>query len=67
VYCAFEVGVAMALKKPIRIISLDGSSPPSFLQDVQAFDLQRLLIRKPWLTPVDGLLEAFLDAMGEGS
>jgi hypothetical protein len=66
VFCAFEAGSAIALGKSIRIISLDGSSPPSYLQDVQATDVCRLLKRKPWLTQEAGILESCLTAVTPG-
>ena len=62
VYCAFEIGMASALKKPIRIITLDGVAPPAFVSDIQATDVERMMTRKPWLDADDALLEAFLEA-----
>ena len=63
VFCAFEAGMALALGKPIHLISLDGQSPPVHLQHLQAIDANRLQRRKPWLTPQDALLEASLMAL----
>ena len=62
VYCAFEMGMAIALKKDIRIVTLDGVSPPAFVSDIQAIDIERLVARKPWLDESDGLLDAMLEA-----
>jgi len=61
-FCAFEVGMAMALEKRIGVVSIDDHSPPPYLQDLQAASVPRLLSRKPWLTADDGLLETILDA-----
>jgi hypothetical protein len=66
VFCAFEAGMALALGKPIHVISLDGQSPPVHLQHLQAIDARRLQRRKPWLTQQDALLEASLTALNPG-
>jgi CDGSH-type Zn-finger protein len=60
IFCAFEVGVAHALSKPIYVISLDGTLPPVFLQHVQTVDLTRIQRRKPWLDRQDLLLEELI-------
>jgi len=60
VFCGFEAGMAMALDKPMHLVSLDGQRPPLHLQHLQAVDVQRLLERKPWLTSGDALLEALM-------
>ena len=62
-WCAFEAGMAVALGKPTRVVSLDGTPPPGFLSHVQMSDVPRLLQRKPWLEPEDALVEAFLAAV----
>ena len=62
-FCAFEAGVATALDKPIRIVSLDGGSPPTHLQKIQAMDVKRLRMRKPWLRPTEAVYEACLMAI----
>ncbi|MEM7114194.1 MAG: TIR domain-containing protein [Chloroflexota bacterium] len=59
-FCAFEIGMAYALNKPILILSLDGSRPPAFIQHIQAIDLPRIAQQKPWLTLADILLEELL-------
>jgi hypothetical protein len=63
VYCGFEAGMAAGLGKRIRVVSLDGSSPPAHLQDIQAAAVPRLMQRKPWLTRSDAILEATLEAV----
>lgn len=63
VYCSFEAGMAAALGKRIRIVSLDGSLPPAHLQDIQAAAVPRLMQRKPWLSRSDAILEATLEAV----
>ncbi len=63
VFCAFEVGFASALGKPIHVICLDSSTPPLYLENLQAVQTSRLRARKPWLGPSDALLEACLIAL----
>jgi len=65
VFCAFEVGYATALGKALHVIGLDTEGPPSHLSEVQAIDLSRLQVRKPWLGPTEALLEAFLTVLGD--
>tara|TARA_Y100001968_G_scaffold193583_1_gene177545 strand:+ start:4208 stop:4966 length:759 start_codon:yes stop_codon:yes gene_type:complete len=62
-FCAFEAGIAVALDKQIRIVTLDSSLPPSHLQNIQAMDVSRLRARKPWLSAEGALLEACLTAL----
>ena len=64
-YCAFEVGMATALGKPIRIIHLEERSTPPYLSHVQGGSIPRLLVRKPWLTDEEALLDGILDALGD--
>lgn len=66
-YCAFEVGQALALGKPCRVVSLDGTPPPAFVGHVQATDLRRHRARRPWLSEGEALVDALLDAMGLAS
>ncbi|MDG1480416.1 MAG: TIR domain-containing protein [Myxococcota bacterium] len=61
-WCAFEVGAAAAVGKPIRVISLDGQPPPSFVSHLQMFDVPRMLRQRPWLTQEDSVLEAILSS-----
>ena len=59
-FCSFEVGVATALGKPVRLVSLDGSRPPVFIQHLQTVDLERIARTRPWLERHDLLLEELL-------
>ncbi len=62
-FCAFEIGVAHALGKPMLLISLDGSAPPPFIQHMQVIDLPRILRQKPWLAFEDVLLDEMLSGL----
>ena len=66
-WCAFEVGAAVATNKPIRLISLDGTLPPSFIGHIQMLDVPRAMHQRPWLNVVDTLIEALLSRPEEGS
>ncbi|MCJ8347676.1 toll/interleukin-1 receptor domain-containing protein, partial [bacterium] len=59
VFCAFEAGMAKALKKNISIISLDGSAPSAYFQHLHMYDQPRLLQQKPWLTQKEVLIDIF--------
>jgi len=59
-WCAFELGVAVALGKPLQLVSLDGLPPPSFLAHLQMQDVPRMLLLRPWLEYEDALLESVL-------
>lgn len=59
-FCSFEAGMALALDKPIRLISLDGSRPPLFLAHLQCLDLALAASRRPWLSDDDRVLDALL-------
>ena len=52
--------MATALGKPVRLVSLDGSLPPVFIQHLQTADLERLGRSRPWLERHDLLLEELL-------
>lgn len=62
-FCAFELGMAHAIGKPIHIISLDGTMPPAYAQHLQAVDLPRLRRTRPWLDLDDLLAEQLLTAL----
>src|SRR6185295_2137333 len=64
-FCSFEIGVAYALRKPIRLLSLDGSPPPAFVQHMQFVDLPRLARQKPWLDIQDILVDELLKVLSE--
>lgn len=59
-WCAFEAGAAVALGKPVQVVSLDGKPPPSFLAHLQMQNVPRQRMLHPWLNEHDALLEAFL-------
>jgi len=59
-WCAFEAGAAVALGKPLQLVSLDGLPPPSFLAHLQMQSVPRSRVLHPWLDEEDSLLEALL-------
>jgi hypothetical protein len=59
-FCAFEIGMARALRKPILLVSIDDSQPPSYAQDIQMEMLSRYCGTKPWLTLEEGLVDCIL-------
>lgn len=59
-WCAFEAGAAVALRKPLRLLSLDGAPPPSFVGHLQMFDVPRAIRSRPWMTVEDALVEALI-------
>ena len=59
-FCAFEVGMARALDKEIRIISIDDTLPPSYAQDIQMISVPRYQRAHPWLSIEETLLECIL-------
>lgn len=61
-FCAYEIGYAQALDIPVRLVSLDGSKPPSYLQSVHMADCTRVLTQKPWLDFQAVLLEEILQS-----
>ena len=62
-FCSFEAGMAVALKKRIGVVALDGAAIPAFLQDLQAQDTRRIQGLRPWLNEEEALLEAFLSIL----
>ena len=62
-YCAYEVGLATALDKVIRVIRLDNASMPAYMSERQAIDLSRLRQRKPWLDDAASILDALIEAL----
>ena len=59
-FCAFEVGMARTLKKPILLVSVDDSFPPSYAQDLHMETLSRYCATRPWLTQKEALNEVVL-------
>lgn len=62
-FCGFEAGWARRAGKPLRILSLDGTPPPAFVGEVQAFDVVRYRSARPWLTEAEALTEGLLDCL----
>jgi len=62
-FCAFEAGLAVGKEKPLHVLSLDGAALPMHLQHLQALDVERLRMRRPWLSPSDAILEAMLSLL----
>jgi serine/threonine protein kinase len=62
-FCSFELGVASALGRELYVLSLDGSSPPVFIQHIQAIDVARIARTRPWLETGDVLLEELLKVL----
>ena len=54
-FCAFEIGLAQGLNKPIRPIMIDNTPPPLFLQHQNMPSLSRLILQQPWLSKSQGL------------
>ena len=63
-FCAWELGFAMASKKPLRVLRLDDTPLPAFIQHVHVQDLARLRNARPWLDEEEALLQAVLTALG---
>ena len=59
-FCAFEIGMARALQKKIRLISLDDTIPPSYAQDIQMISVPRYRASHPWLNEEEAILECVL-------
>ena len=59
-FCAFEIGMARAMNKPMLFISIDGSFPPSYAQDLHMETLARYCATHPWLTQEEALSEVIL-------
>ncbi len=62
-FCSFELGMAMALNKPIHLLSLDGSLPHVFAQHLQMADLPRLQRFQPWLSTEELLLQEMVKSL----
>ena len=59
-FCGFEVGMARALNKNIRMVSIDGAIPPSYAQDIQMLSVPRYMNTHAWLDFEEALLECML-------
>lgn len=62
-WCAFEAGAAVAWDKPVQLISLDGTLPPSYLAHLHMLDLPRARRLRPWLDEEDALIEALVSPL----
>ena len=64
-FCAFEIGMSHALEKNIVLFSLDGISPPAYIQHQQMHSLSRVQSHLPWLSPVEVLMHICTKALNE--
>lgn len=60
-YCAYEVGCAHSLNKPICLISIDGTLPPAYISQIHCIDIQREISAKPWLDVKSALMLELLN------
>eukprot|EP01094_Clydonella_sp_ATCC50884_P026035 TRINITY_DN7016_c0_g1_i1.p1 TRINITY_DN7016_c0_g1~~TRINITY_DN7016_c0_g1_i1.p1 ORF type:complete len:384 (+),score=153.94 TRINITY_DN7016_c0_g1_i1:395-1546(+) len=66
-FCSFEVGAALGMGKPLRIISLDGTLPPPFVQHVHMLDARRDAAARPWLSLHDVVTSHMVAALSPPS
>ncbi len=59
-FCAFEIGMTRSLNKQLSIITLDRTTLPAHMQDIQSQYVQRVQKNKPWLSEKEALSEIFL-------
>jgi hypothetical protein len=59
-YCAFEAGQARALGKRIAVVVFEPVPIPRYVEHLAALDLERLLLRKPWLDVTEALVESIV-------
>ncbi len=64
VFCAWELGYAMARGLPLRVVGLDGTAPTAPIQHLQVMDVPRLRRARPWLDESEAVLLAMLRALG---
>jgi hypothetical protein len=62
-FCAFEMGMARAFEKEVSIITLDNTSVPAYMQDLQSNYLERYQRNNPWLDRNDALIEVLMMEM----
>ena len=62
-FCAYEMGMARALNKEVAIITLDDSTVPAYMQDLQSTYIERYHRNNPWLDRNDALVELFMMEM----
>lgn len=59
-YCAFETGQARALGKRIAVVVFEPVPIPRYVEHLAALDLERLMLRKPWLDVTEALVESLV-------
>ena len=64
-FCAFEIGMARALDKKIQLFSIDGSTPPTYIQHQQMHSLQRVQSYLPWFSQVEVLVHICTKTLNE--
>lgn len=64
-FCAFEIGMTRALRKPLQLFSIDTTLPPSYVQHQQVQSLLRVQKQMPWLTPSESLQHTLRKALSE--
>ena len=62
-FCAFEVGYAVAKRRRVLAVSLDGEVPPAYMQHLHMTDLVRRQATRPWLDASSLLIDALLQAL----
>jgi hypothetical protein len=64
-FCAFEIGMTRALKKNMILFSIDGSTPPAYLQHLQMHSVPRVQSHSPWLSQNEVLIHLCTQALNE--
>ena len=64
-FCAFEIGMTRALKKNMILFSIDGSTPPTYIQHLQMHSLPRVQSHYPWLSKTEILIHLCTQALNE--
>lgn len=54
------MGMARSMHKPMLMISIDDTYPPSYVQDLHMETLSRYCANRPWLTRKEALIECIL-------
>lgn len=63
-FCAFEAGYSIAAEIPLLLICFDqGVSPPAHLQHIQASELWKSQLTKPWMTKEELALSVILEML----
>ena len=64
-FCAFEIGYAKALKKPIIPIVIDHAPIPAYIQEYNALYYERHKMLQPWLNPEELILDMCLTTLSQ--